>query len=79
MSESNGFLQQVAPLLQLDPDLDAIDSLGSILGATELLEAALRILHTPPVIAAMASPTSGDTTLEGPPGTTGPFAPAGSL
>ncbi|MEE2830483.1 MAG: hypothetical protein VX498_14945 [Myxococcota bacterium] len=78
-SQTHGFLDELAPLLSLDPDFDSLSSVADLLGDPELVEALLRVLETPEVASALADPTSGAGGREGPIGLVGRLSSDGSL
>ena len=78
-SQTHGFLDELAPLLSLDPDFDSLSSGADLVGDPELVEALLRVLETPEVAAALADPSSGATGQEGPIGLVGRLSSDGSL
>jgi hypothetical protein len=66
-SQTQRLLEEAAPLLQVDPDLDTLAAVGRVLGDVELSAPLWRVLDTPEVAAALASSTNG----EGEPGMLG--------
>ncbi|MCP4872843.1 MAG: hypothetical protein GY898_29485 [Proteobacteria bacterium] len=58
-SQTSGLLDEVAPLLEVDPDLDTLAAVGRLLGDVELSEPMWRVLETDEVAAALASSTNG--------------------
>jgi hypothetical protein len=78
-SESHALLDNIGPLLDVDPDLSFLTSIGSVLGDYEAAAALYRMLEIPEVAAALAAPTSGTEGEEGLLGMFGRFAADGSL
>jgi len=72
-SESNGFLDEFAPLLAIDPDLDFIGTIGALVEDPEVLVPMLRILEHDGLVAEFVDP-GGPDGREGPLGLIGRFA-----
>jgi len=78
-SQSNTFLEKVAPLLELDPELESLATIGQLVGDTQLSQPLFRVLDTPEVAAALGSSTSGRPGHEGVLGLLGRLSSDGSL
>lgn len=77
-SESNGFLDEFAPLLAIDPNLDFIGTIGALVEDPEVLVPMLRILEHDGLVGVFVDPNGPDG-REGPLGLIGRFAADGSL
>ncbi len=67
-SESNEFFEHIAPLLAIDPDLDFLQTIGTLVGQHETLESLMLLAENDGVRAALATGTgrrSGDVGLLG--------------
>ncbi len=77
-SESNGFLDELAPLLAIDPDLDFIGTVGALVEDPVVLVPLLRILEHEGLVATFVD-ADGPDGREGPLGLIGRLAADGSL